>query len=814
VISPDVVNFTASGTFSQSTVGAGIAITSTSTIDNTNYSLTQPLLTARDITAKPLTLTGVTTSNKVYDRTNTATLTGGTLDGVISPDVVNFTASGTFSQSTVGAGIAITSTSTIDNTNYSLTQPTLTARDITAKPITVTGVTTSNKVYDRTNVATLTGGALNGVISPDVVNFTASGTFSQSTVGAGIVITSTSTIDNTNYSLTQPTLTARDITAKPIILNLVLVDKQYDGNTTATATLTDNKISGDDLTVNKTGATFNNKNIGIGKTVTINGISLTGTDAGNYTLTSSTATGTASITVKSLTISATALNKVYDGNTNATVTLTDNRISGDDLTVNNTATFNNKNIGTGKAVAVSGITLTGTDAGNYTLTSATATGTASITVKSLTITATATDKVYDGNTTATASLTDNKISGDDLTVNKTGATFNNKNIGTGKTVTVSGITLTGADAGNYTLTTATAAGTASITVKSLNITATALDKVYDGNANATATLTDNKLTGDDLTLNKTGVTFNNKNVGSGKTFTVTGITLTGTDAGNYTITNATATGTASITAKILTITAIAANKEYDGNVNAVVVFSDNRISGDVLTVNKTGSKFNDKNTGVGKAINITGINLTGVDAGNYSLTSSTITGTASITARGITISAIAMSKPYDGNKIAAVTLSDDKISGDIITPLYTLAEFDTKEIGNNKTVTVTGISIQGLDVLNYNLNNTTATAFANIIGNPNAILILPNAFTPNGDGVNDIFKIASYNSLGRDSFRYFEIYDRNGKLMRKRFNNIDEGWDGRLDNGAMQDMGIYFVKLVKLKDGKEVAETTPFYLLK
>jgi gliding motility-associated-like protein len=173
-----------------------------------------------------------------------------------------------------------------------------------------------------------------------------------------------------------------------------------------------------------------------------------------------------------------------------------------------------------------------------------------------------------------------------------------------------------------------------------------------------------------------------------------------------------------------------------------------------------------------------------------------------------------MSKPYDGNKIAAVTLSDDKISGDIITPLYTLAEFDTKEIGNNKTVTVTGISIQGLDVLNYNLNNTTATAFANIIGNPNAILILPNAFTPNGDGVNDIFKIASYNSLGRDSFRYFEIYDRNGKLMRKRFNNIDEGWDGRLDNGAMQDMGIYFVKLVKLKDGKEVAETTPFYLLK
>jgi gliding motility-associated-like protein len=230
-------------------------------------------------------------------------------------------------------------------------------------------------------------------------------------------------------------------------------------------------------------------------------------------------------------------------------------------------------------------------------------------------------------------------------------------------------------------------------------------------------------------------------------------------------------------------------------------------------VNKTGSKFNDKNTGVGKAINITGINLTGVDAGNYSLTSSTITGTASITARGITISAIAMSKPYDGNKIAAVTLSDDKISGDIITPLYTLAEFDTKEIGNNKTVTVTGISIQGLDVLNYNLNNITATANANITGNPNAILIFPNAFTPNGDGNNDIFKIASSNTLGKASFLYFEIYNRNGQLMGKRYDNINDGWDGK-HKDVIQDMGIYFVKLVKMKDGKQVVENAQFYLLK
>jgi len=93
------------------------------------------------------------------------------------------------------------------------------------------------------------------------------------------------------------------------------------------------------------------------------------------------------------------------------------------------------------------------------------------------------------------------------------------------------------------------------------------------------------------------------------------------------------------------------------------------------------------------------------------------------------------------------------------------------------------------------------------------ILILPNAFTPNGDGNNDIFKIASSNLLGQTSFRSFEIYNRNGKLMYKT-NKIEEGWNGRF-NGAIQDMGVYFVKLVKLnKDGQLVVDTTPMYLLK
>jgi hypothetical protein len=75
-----------------------------------------------------------------------------------------------------------------------------------------------------------------------------------------------------------------------------------------------------------------------------------------------------------------------------------------------TATFSDKNVGNGKAVSVSGISISGTDAGNYTFNAA-ATTVADITGKALTVTATGIDKVYDGNATATVTLSDNRTCG-------------------------------------------------------------------------------------------------------------------------------------------------------------------------------------------------------------------------------------------------------------------------------------------------------------------------------------------------------------------------------------------------------------------
>jgi hypothetical protein len=115
-------------------------------------------------------------------------------------------------------------------------------------------------------------------------------------------------------------------------------------------------ISGETVTYVGGSATFDTKNVGMGKTVTATGLSLSGADAGNYTV-NGTATATANITPLGITGSVTAANKVYDGTTAAAIlTRTLAGVIGTDAVsyTGGTATFNNKNVGSGKPVTGAG----------------------------------------------------------------------------------------------------------------------------------------------------------------------------------------------------------------------------------------------------------------------------------------------------------------------------------------------------------------------------------------------------------------------------------------------------------------------------
>ena len=155
--------------------------------------------------------------------------------------------------------------------------------------------------------------------------------------------------------------------------------------------------------------------------------------------------------------------KVYDGDIDATVTLVLGGLIGTETlsTKNVTATFANKNVAKDIVVTTSGATLVdGTGlASNYSLVNdAISTTTAEITPFALTVSGlSAQSKVYNADTeaelTGTASVSANVFSGDVVGVAGTATgTFTDKNVANNIGVTVTGNTLTGAQAGNYSIT--------------------------------------------------------------------------------------------------------------------------------------------------------------------------------------------------------------------------------------------------------------------------------------------------------------------------------------------------------------------------
>ncbi len=515
---------------------------------------------------------------------------------------------------------------------------------IQPKALTVTA-TGNNKIYDATNTATVSLGS-NALAGDDLTLAYTSATFNDKTVANGKPVSvsgiSLSGTDAANYTFNTTAVTTANITPFALVVTTTGNNKIYDATNTATVNLSSNAFAGDAVTLAYTSATFNDKTVASGKAVSVSGISLSGTDAGNYTFNTAAST-TANITPFALTVSATGNDKVYDATNNATVNLSSNAFAGDAVTLAYTsATFNEKTVASGKAVSVSGISLFGTDATNYTF-NTTASTTANITPFALTVSATGNDKVYDATNNATVTLASNAFAGDAVTLAYTSATFNDKTVASGKTVSVSGISLSGTDAGDYTFNTA-ASTTANITPFALTVSATGNDKVYDATNNATVNLSSNTFAGDAVTLAYTSATFNDKTVASGKTVSVSGISLSGTDAGNYTF-NTTASTMANVTPFALTISASANDKIYNGNADAAVTLSHNGFAGDVIALIYTAASFDNRNVGNGKPVSISGISLSGADAGNYTL-GTTATTTAAITPATLNIVAQAKTKTY------------------------------------------------------------------------------------------------------------------------------------------------------------------------
>ena len=580
---------------------------------------------------------------------------------------------------------------------------------------------------DELSEVTLTAGE--GVITP-----------------SGAVIKKDGTDVTSNYNITYATGTLTVNKKAVTVSGITAANKTYDGTVDAelvyTGVTLTGKVEGDDLSVTATGA-FVDAGVGV-KTVNITNLTLGGTGAANYVLAAEgqQTSASASITAAEITVSGiTAANKTYDGTVDAElvytgVTLT-GKVEGDDLSVTATGAFVDAGVGV-KTVNITNLTLGGTGAANYVLAAEgqQTSASASITAAEITVSGiTAANKTYDGTVDAELVYTgvtfSGKLADDVLTVTATG-TFDNKNVGTEKTVNITDLELGGEAASNYTLafegqqTTTTANITAAaVTVSGI----TAENKVYDGTVDATLVYTGVTLTGkgegDDLSVTATGA-FADAGAGENKTVNITDLELGGEAAPNYTLASEgqQATTTASITAAEITVSGITAeNKVYDGTVDATLVYTGVTFSGkladDVLTVTATGA-FADAGAGENKTVNITDLTLGGTSASNYTLASEgqQATTTADITAAEITISGITASdKPYDGTVDATLVYTgvtfSGKLADDVLTVTATGAFLDAG-VGEGKTVNITDLTLGGTSAGNYVLaatgQQTTATA--------------------------------------------------------------------------------------------------------
>ena len=69
-------------------------------------------------------------------------------------------------------------------------------------------------------------------------------------------------------------------------------------------------------------------------------------------------------------------------------------------------------------------------------------------------------------------------------------------------------------------------------------------------------------------------------------------------------------------------------------------------------------------------------------------------------------------------------------------------------------------------------------------------LLLPTAFSPNGDGVNDVFRIKNHNY---DKLNWFRVYDRWGVTVYES-TDMTVGWDGTFKE-MKQPIGVYIYSI-------------------
>ena len=240
-------------------------------------------------------------------------------------------------------------------------------------------------------------------------------------------------------------------------------------------------------------------------------------------------------------------------------------------------------------------------------------------------------KTYDGDRSASGTAVAGAGTSLKGTDSLAGGTFeyDNKNAGSGKTVTVAGVTINDGNNGNNYDVTYASNTNSTVNKAALTITSSDVTKTYDGDRSASGTAVAGAGTSLKGTDGISGGTFayTDKNAGTGKTVTVAGVTINdGNNGNNYNVTYASNT-TSTINRAGLTLSAVTDNKAFDTTTSSAAA---PQASGLVSTDTIGGlSQSFDSSAAGARVINVNGgyTISDGNGGGNYEVTLVSATGT-------------------------------------------------------------------------------------------------------------------------------------------------------------------------------------------
>src|SRR5207237_2721434 len=134
------------------------------------------------------------------------------------------------------------------------------------------------------------------------------------------------------------------------------------------------------------------------------------------------------------------------------------------------------------------------------------------------------------------------------------------------------------------------------------------------------------------------------------------------------------------------VSVTALNKTYDGTTTATFACILANVAGSESVTCSGNANFSSANAGTW-TVTIANIALGGAAAGNYVLSSTTVSTNAMITPKPVIASVTANNKPYDKTTSATITSCTlaGLIAGDLVTCSAASATFSDANVGNNKT---------------------------------------------------------------------------------------------------------------------------------